>query len=1095
MRHTFAKQRTRGVAVLASMLRLALLAVISLSLAYAQASFTGTILGTVTDPTRAAVSGAAVAVTNLGTNEVSRVKTDEAGNYLVPNLKPGEYSVTAEFPGFKKFVRDRIPLQIDQRARVDASLTLGTTSEVVEVTGAAPVLQTETGSVGQVVDNRKIVGLPLNGRGAFGLIGLVPGVADGAASGTSGASARINGGRNRLNEIQLDGITAVNVKGGNVSYTPMVDALEEFKIVTNSFSAEYGRTGGGVILATIKSGSNAYHGTVFEFLRNDALNARNFFAPRGQRKPVLRQNQFGAAAGGPIRRDKTFFFTDWQGTRVRTAAVRTSSVPTPQMRSGNLAGFNPIYDPATTRVEGNQVLRDPIPNNIIPAARFDPAAAKIMAFYPEPNGPGNANNYVLAGPGKRGDDQGDIRVDHNLTGAVRLMGRYSLSMTDDIPSPTFLTPGNPTNYPSEGRQQNAAFSYLHALRANLIHEVRLGFNRVYSQGISPTAGENYPQQLGVPGVPQDNFPRINITGFTSIGNDRSRPALARVTAYQLVDNLTVIHGRHYLKFGFDFRRSYSNNFNPTNASGEFSFGPLQTGISTNNRTGDAFASFLFGQGSGFQLLPGVSTYLSFPSYDVYVQDDFKVSQSLTLNFGLRYEPAFHFVEKYDRITHFNPQRRLLDFAGQSGNPRHFYTNDWNNVGPRFGLAYRLTDTTILRLGYGMYFSSAPVASNPGTPLEAPFPYARSFALTAPAFPSLPLFTLSRFPGGASDFDTTGRTAGENVHFDRNSRAPYMQGWNFSIQRELRRNLALDLAYAGTKGTKLYTPGSNLNQLRPEQLGPPSQFGGLTSAQRRPFPEFQNIAYNTFGVSSIYHSLQTKLEQRYSSGLSYLLSYTWSKSIDNGSGLFPGDNPSVSSSFRLQNLYDMRGERAISADDQAHRFVASYTYDLPWGPGRAWLNSKSIWAKAFGSWEVGGIALLRSGLPFGMDSTANTTDSQGGRQRANRIGDGRLDRSQRSLNRYFDIAAFVNPPQYQFGNSPRNVLRAPGLVNFDLVLAKNLQFTERVRLDFRTEAFNLMNTPAFSFPGATVGTTSFGVISSTLPGTDARLIQFALKLCF
>jgi hypothetical protein len=466
-----------------------------------------------------------------------------------------------------------------------------------------------------------------------------------------------------------------------------------------------------------------------------------------------------------------------------------------------------------------------------------------------------------------------------------------------------------------------------------------------------------------------------------------------------------------------------------------------------------------------------------------------------LNLGLRFEPAFHWVEKYNRMTNFNPQRRLLDFAGVDGNPRHFYENDWNNLGPRFGLAFRLNNATVIRSGYAIYFASAPVASNPGTPLEAPFPYARSFALTAPAFPSLPLFVLSQFPGGASDFDTTGRSAGENVYFDRASRAPYMQSWNFSIQRELGNGLALDTAYAGTKGTKIYTPGSNLNQLRPEQLGPPSQFGGLTSAQRRPYPEFQNIAYNSFGVSSIYHSLQMKLEQRFSKGLTDLVSYTWSKSIDNGSGLFPGDNPSVSSSFRLQNLYNMQGERAISADDQAHRFTASYTYDLPWGPGRAILPSNSFWAKAFGSWQVGGIALLRSGLPFGVDSTQNTTDSQGGRQRANRIGDGKLDRDQRSLSRFFDTTAFINPPQYQFGNSARNVLRSPGLVNFDLALSKTFPIRERMRLDFRAEAFNLMNTPAFNFPGATVGTPQFAVVSSTLPGTDARQVQFALKFYF
>jgi hypothetical protein len=1071
------------------------LSLVIAALVFGQASFTGAILGTVTDPSGAAVTSARLTVTNMATNESVRASSDAAGNYFVPNLRPGTYSIAIEASGFKRFRQDQIPLQIDQIVRVDASLAIGLTSEVIEVTAAAPVLQTETGAVGQVVDNRKIVGLPLNGRGAFSLIGLVPGVADGTAGGTSGASARINGGRNRLNEIQLDGISAVNVKGGNVGYTPMVDALEEFKILTNSFSAEYGRTGGGVILATIKGGTNAFHGVLFEFLRNDKLNGRNFFAPPSQNKPVLRQNQFGAAVGGPIRPNKTFFFADWQGTRVRTAAVRTSAVPTLAMRDGNLAGFNPIYDPATTAISGNQVLRTPFAGNQVPRARFDAAAAKIIPYYPEPNGTALASNFILAGPGRRQDDQGDVRIDHAVSDAVRLMGRYSMNRTQDVPSPTFPTEGSPANYPSEGRQQNAALSYIHTLRPALINEVRLGVNRVYTQAVAPTAGKNFPSQLGIPGVPQDNFPRINITGFSSVGNDRSRPALTRVTTYQLIDNLTYIHGKHYLKFGFDLRRGDSNNFNPTNASGEFSFGPLQTGISTSSATGHPFASFLLGQGSGFQLLPGVSTYLSFPSYDFYVQDDFKATKRLTLNFGIRYEPAFHFTEKYNRITHFNPQRRLLDFAGDDGNPRHFYPNDLNNFGPRFGLAFRWTNTTVIRMGYGMYFSSAPVASNPGTPLEAPFPYARSFALTAPAFPSLPLFTLSAFPGGASDFDRTGRTAGENVHFDRNSRAPYMQSWNYSIQHELRPNLALDIAYAGTKGTRLYTPGSNLNQLRPEQLGPPSQFGGLTSAQRRPFPEFQNIAYNTFGVSSTYHSLQGKLEQRYSSGLSYLLSYTWSKSIDNGSGLFPGDNPSVSSSFRLQNLYDMRGERSISADDQAHRFVASYTCDLPWGPGRAILNSNSLAARILGSWQIGGLALLRSGLPFGIDSSANTTDSQGGRQRANRVGEWKLPREERTLRRYFNTAAFVNPPQYQFGNSPRNIVRGPGLVNFDLMLAKNFTITERLRLDFRTEAFNLMNTPAFNFPGATVGTPAYGLISSTLPGTDARQVQFALKLNF
>src|SRR5262245_42703539 len=653
----------------------------------------------------------------------------------------------------------------------------------------------------------------------------------------------------------------------------MVDALQEFKVVTNSFSAEYGRTGGGVILATIKSGGNDFHGVLFEFLRNDALNARNLFARPQDPKPILRQNQFGFALGGPLRRDRTFFFLDWQGTRIRNAAVNTSAVPTEALRNGDFRGLSTIYDPATTRIVNNQVVRDPFPNNIIPRDRLDPAALKILQFYPLPNGAGLANNYVLASGGRSDADQGDLRIDHDLSNNVKLMGRYSLNNSISTPSPAFLTAGNPANYPARGRQQNAVISYLHTLSPTLINEIRIGFNRIYSNSTAPSFGNDLPQPLGVPNVPPDVFPRINITGFSSIGNNRSFPALLRTSGFQLLDNLTLIKGRHYLKFGFDFRRSYMNNYNPTNASGEFSFGPNQTATTVNNSLtgGQAFASFLLGQGSGFQLLPGLSSYLSFPSYDFYAQDDFKISPRLTLNLGVRYEPAFHYTEKYNRISSFNPARRSLDLAGVGGAPHHFYKNDWNNFGPRIGLAFNAGARTVVRLGYGIYYASAPVASNPGTPLEAAFPWARSISLPPVALPAQSLFTLSRFPGGASDFDTTGRTAGEIVYFDPNSRSAYMQSWNLAIQREARHNLAVEISYAGTKGTRLYTPGSNYNQIPVERLGPPSQFGGLTPQQRRPFPEFMDIAYNSFGVSSIYHSMQIKAEQRLHRGLSYLVS--------------------------------------------------------------------------------------------------------------------------------------------------------------------------------------------------------------------------------
>lgn len=1097
---------------------LALAGLLAPSSLLAQAGFTGSIVGTVTDATQGAIVGADVVVTNLGTNQSQAAHTDRSGTYVVPNLPPGSYSLEVSAPGFKRFARLGVTLQIDQRARVDVTLETGGVAETVEVQVDAPLLQTESSSLGQVIDNRSIVTMPLSGRGAFSLVSLVPGVTDGSAS-AQGASSRISGGRNRLNEIQLDGVTAVNVGNGNVGYTPMIDALQEFKILTNSFSAEFGRTGGGVIVATLKSGTNTLRGTAFEFHRNEAFNARNFFARRENPKPVLRFNQFGFAFGGPIRKDNTFFFGDWQGTRTRTASTRVSTVPTEAMRRGELAGIGTVFDPLTTGADGS---RTAFPGNVIPSTRLDPAAVKILEYYPLPNLPGRTNNYVLSGPGREGADQGDIRVDHTLSASDRLMLRYSINDSGRSPSPNFPTLGNPDNYTSSGRQQNAVASHSHTFGAGAINELRFGFNRIESETLAPTDGMDFPNKLGVPNVPPDVFPRINMTGLTSIGTARSSPSSSLATSYQIVDNLTVIRGRHLLKAGFDFRRSTYQPYSPTNASGEFSFTATQTANLVGGRPtgGDAFGSFLLGLGSGFQFLPGLRSGLSVPTFDAYIQDDVKVTSRLTINAGVRWEPGFHFTEKENRISSFDPQAtcaqqsRLMQgtsaqvncarfapgattlmLAGVNGAPRHFYRNDWNNLGPRLGFAFSVRPRTVMRAGYGISYATPATASNPGTPLEAAFPWARSFSVPPVARLGDPLFVLSRFPGGASDFDATGRTAGEIVWFDPESVTPTMQSWNLTVQRELARSVSIEIAYAGTKGTHLYSPGTNLNQVPPELLGPPEQFGGATPQERRPFPEFNNIALNAFGSSSIYHALQTKVEKRTSVGLSLLLAYTFSKSIDDGSGLFPGDNPNTggAGSFRRQNRYDQQGERSISADDQTHRLTISYSYGLPFGRGRQWLNKGGLAAAVLGGWETSGIFIARSGLPFGVHVEANTTQSLGGRLRANRACDGTLPRGERTIARWFDTSCFVAPPPFTFGNSPRNALRARALVNLDVLLARRISAGRAGDLELRIEAFNLFNRPQLGLPVSGVDDPRFGSISTT--ARDNRTLQLGAKLYF
>jgi hypothetical protein len=1083
----------------------------------AQAGFTGSIVGTVIDATHAAIPEADVIVTNVGTNQSVAVRTDRSGTYLVPNLQPGTYSLEVSATGFKHMVRSGITLQIDQRARVDLTLETGGVAETIDVRGDAPLLQTESSSLGQVIDNRSIVTMPLAGRGAFSLVSLVPGVTDGSAS-ARGASSRISGGRNRLNEIQLDGVTAVNVGNGNVGYTPMIDALQEFKILTNSFSAEFGRTGGGIIVATIKSGTNRLRGTAFEFHRNDAFNARNFFARPQDPNPVLRFNQFGLAAGGPLRKDKTFFFADWQGTRNRTASTRVSTVPTEAMRRGDLSGLGTVFDPQTAAADGS---RTPFPGNIVPSGRTDPAAVKILEYYPLPNLPGRTNNYVLSGPGRSRGDQGDIRVDHALSSRDRVMLRYSVSDSNGEPSPNFPTLGNPDNYASTGRQQNAVVSHSHTFGTAAINELRFGFNHIQSATEAPTEGMDFPSTLGVPNVPPDVFPRINITGLTSIGTNRSTPNSSLATSIQIVDNFTEIRGRHLFKAGFDFRHSTYQPYSPTNASGEFSFTSTQTANLAGGRTsgGDAFGSFLLGLGSGFQFLPGLRSVLSVPTYDAYVQDDFKVTSRLTVNAGLRWEPGFHFTEKENRISSFNPQAVCaaqsplmrntsadmncgrfaagvvtLIRAGVDGAPRHFYRTDWNNLGPRIGLAFSPDVSTVLRAGYGVYYSTPATASNPGTPLEAAFPWARSFSVPPATRLGDPLFVLSRFPGGASDFDTTGRTAGEIVWFDPESVTPRMESWNVAVQRELNHGFSGEVAYAGSRGTHLYSPGTNLNQIPPELLGPPEQFGGATPQARRPFPEFNNIALNTFGSSSIYHALQVKMQKRASSGLSVLLAYTFSQSIDDGSGLFPGDNPNTGSSgaFRRQNRYDQEGERSISADDQTHRLTVSYSYDFPFGRGRRW-PSDGVLGALLGGWQTSGIFIARSGLPFGVHVEANTSQSLGGRLRANRVCDGELPRAERSIQRWFNTSCFVAPPPFTFGNSARNVLRAPALVNLDAMLARRVAVGRQSELELRIEAFNVFNRPQFGLPIAAVDDPRFGSISTT--AGDNRTLQVGVKLYF
>ena len=1066
-------------------------------IAFGQAGSTGTILGVVTDPSGAAVPAANVVVTNAATNVKVNAQTDQYGNYSISNLIiPGPYQVTVSATGFREVIRGGIGLQLDQRERIDLQLVVGGASETVEVTSAIPTLQTDSAATGHVIDSANIVNLPLLSRVAFDLVALLPGVAlqPGSASIISvGDLARFNGGRASGNEIQLDGIVNESAKGGQAVYYPMADALEEFKVLTTSYAAEYGRTNGGVIIATIKSGTNSLHGTMYDFVRNEAFNAKNFFALSTQPKPLFRQNQMGVSAGGPIIRNKLFIFGDWEGIRNLTGNTITTSVPTAAMRAGNFSsGFNPIYDPATTTVDAaGNVARTPFAGGIIPATRFDPAAVAVESYYPLPTGTGISNNYTSSMPGRTRSDQADLRLDYYLSAPLKVMFRDSVYDYYQLATPTYPTNGNISQGPTRKRRQNGGISLIYTISPSVANELRFGYNRDFFRVISYTSGGNYPQMLGIPNVPQTVFPTFVIAGLSNVGDGGNvGTQLRRATYYQLADSLSFTRGRHYFKVGVDLRRSMMSNFQPSMPSGQFSFATNQTGLLNNSKTGVAAASFLLGQGSAAAINLGSYNYLMASVYDTFIQDDFRVSSRLTLNLGLRWEPNINYNEKYNRLTWFDPSVGHLVFAGQGGQRTTNYPNHYPNFSPRVGLSYSIPSLkSVVRAGYGKNYTNTAVASNPGTPLEMAFPYSGASQVPAGVYPTDPVFSLHQFAGFApaitpAQCQATPATCGNTsalMFYDSKAKMPNLQTWNFTVERELPAGTAVSAAYVGSKGTHLYTGGWSLVQLPPQLLGPPQSFGGLSPQQRSPFPAFSSIQIGTFEGSSTYHSFQTTVQHRLSAGVQFGLAFTWDKCLEDVGG--------------GQNRFNTHGEKSYCQYDPATRLAGSYVYQLPFGPGRKFMKGNGLAPKMLGGWDLSNVITLAGGQPYGITVSSNNAGANySGPIYPNRVAgnSGDLTRDVRTLSHYFDTSAFTAPPAYAFGNSARYVLRGPGLVDFDLVLAKSFPIRESTSLNFRAEAYNILNTPDFSNPGGSLGTGSFGVISAAANG---RIMQLALKLKF
>ncbi len=1074
-------------------------------LIYAQADM-GTIAGTVTDTSGAVITNASVTLTELGTNTKTTVKTDIQGHYIATPLRVGNYSLTVETPGFKTETRTGIVLRVQDRLRVDFTLQIGSVNETITVHESAPVVDTDTSALGDVISSRQITDLPLNGRDYTQLATLTTGVVkitengggiNGATSptnGNAGGAFSVNGTRGNLNNFLLDGIdNNSNDNAGNILHTN-VDAIQEFKVQTSNYSAEFGRSGGAVINAVIKSGTNEFHGTAFEFLRNSALDARGFFEPADQPKAPFRQNQFGGTFGGPIKRNKLFFFGDYQWTRIGTSKTDISTVPTPAEIGGDFSALIgqgvQIYDPKSTTLVNGNVVRTPFAGNIIPPSELDPISHNVAQLYPAPNVPGAlTNNYVINAPGNEQIDQGDVRGDYNITERQLLFSRVSLSQTNRFQTPPLPGLADGGSY-STGRYiddtRGAVIGHTLTISPTIVNEIRIGFNREHYVDNTPAYGQKYPPAgLAVPGVP-DNATINGLTlfssnGYHTLGEPGFTPTTSTSQEFQYGDTLSIVRGRHSLKMGPQIRFSQFNLFQIGQPRGQFSFTGQFTADSpsSGDGSGNGLADMLLG-------LPTTSTISTLTyfgnrqhTYGGFIQDDFKVSSRLTLNLGLRYDYTTPIFEAHNQQSNFDFATGQLVVAGQNGASRGLVTTDKDDFAPRLGLAWNVFKDTVIRAGYGRFFSYQEIRT--GDPLQLAYNLPFFYQPTFTSDGVIPILTVSGGfpplnPSQAVDAGVTVSGSGVGSHLH----APVLDEWNFNIQRQFPGNILLEIAYVGSKSTHLQT------LLDPNQDPTPGP-GDVQS--RRRYPQYGPFTDIVNRGNSSYNALEIKGEKRLSNGLMFLSAFTYSKSMN--------DQPEICcSSPWPQNSFDVAADRGPSDFDERFRWVSSFDYLLPVGKGQRFVNSSRIGDLILGGWHFGGIVTLRSGFYFSplMGYDPSNTGSIG-LVRTDRVCDGNLPSGQRSPDLWFDINCFPLPNGYAFGNSGKNVLIGPGGVTTDLDFRKIFDITEHQNLEFRFELYNTFNHTVFAQPDnyITDGPGAAGVITSTV--LPQREIQFALKLNF
>jgi outer membrane receptor protein involved in Fe transport len=1030
--------------------------------ASAQSVDTG-ILGNVADATGALIPGSTVTITSVATGVVHTTTSGPTGSFEVRYLLPGDYTVQAELSGFRA-ERTTVTLRVGQMARLNFVLQVGSLGEVVNVESKGLLLETQSGVTGNVVTKDALENLPLSGRNFTTLGNLTAGVV------ASGTQFRASGARGMYQQVSFDGVSALNNRGNNLFMYPSVDAVEEFKVQATNYTAEYGGHAGANVQLQLKSGTNDLHGSVFDFVRNDAMDARNFFAPAPTPKPQLDRQQFGGVIGGPVRRNQTFFMASYEGFHEKRETVAQTNVLTEAMRRGDFSGV------------AGAVIRDPMTglqfqNNIIPPERVDPLAVSMVNKYqPLPNQTG-ANNFRGLTTTEDTTHQFITRIDHVISAKQKIFGHY-LYQNKDNPS----TPIN-TQFPVARLFNNhsAAIQHVTTWSSSVLNEVRFGYMRGDLIRLSPRRDTGFTVEgdLGIHGMlvggpngrpPNEleiGFPMINIQGFNGFGDSTSGEGLDKSQTYQFVDNLTLIRGRHALKMGADIRRLYGDATS-TNAP----FGALDF---TRDISGNAAAAFMMGFPRTSRTPEGIPIGgIRQWRYGVYLQDDWRMTPRLTVNLGLRYDHNLppKDINGVSRTLRFDLDPRgpvLWPAAGEVVDQLYF--NKHRHWAPRLGFAYQMNNRVVVRGGYGVFNmalhldnintlgTNPPTASvqvtnptlNPVATIAYPFP--------AALVPANPIFNVT------------------SAEVDRNHRDGYYQNWNVAVGYELSRSAVAEVRYVGAKGSNLDTSLTNFNSPDPDPAA-----GAANLQSRRPYPAFGRIRMWMTDGESDYQSLQGEFKQRGPWGLYLTVAYTLSELKDNQQG---GLNASRS---RRQNPRSLEGEYGPSADDQRQRLVVGYVWDIPFGS-----SLTGVTGAILKGWQLSGIGIFNSGSPIFINQDGDTLNVDSEEIRPNLVPgqNPTLPSSERSISRWFNTAAFARAT-VTYGNSPRNPVVGPGRKVVDLSLAKSFEMPSGHRIQFRIEAFNAFNWVNWGNPNGTLGNSNFGIISSA---QAAREMQVSLKYLF